>query len=353
MKKMILGIDAGDFAPGTEVNSGIKRLIKQFTDEVKNYPEYQIHYYYFSEDKQKELSDRNIRYIQLPTRLYATLHLPLATLINRDDIFLGFAGVIPAMMKFLPIKKLAFIHDFGFYKYPEYYHSADRLIQMTEAAITKADQIVVFSEYVKRELTSRFPSQNAERVTSIYAGIDHIAVETQDDKKPKDYFLYVGVVKPIKDVYRLISCFSQYKERTSAATKLVIIGSKEEKYFEKIKNSEAYKKVEKSIEFIENISEQELRNYYHHARAVLNLSKEEGFGYPVLEGLVSGKKVIVNSIDLYKEYQKYFPNLVITDNDYDVIKEMEKVSEYKMITIPAEFTWKVFTKKLLTVIETI
>ena len=118
MKKIILGIDAGDFIPGSEVNSGIKRLIKQFIEKIKNYPEYVVHYYYFSNEFPQHSVIANIHYVRMPSTLYGSVHLPLGSLIRRDSIFFGFSGYIPQLPTVTNSKKIAFIHDFGFYKYP-------------------------------------------------------------------------------------------------------------------------------------------------------------------------------------------------------------------------------------------
>jgi glycosyltransferase involved in cell wall biosynthesis len=349
MSKIRIAIDAGDFAPGSKINSGIKRLIKEFIDEIRNYPEYIIHYYYFSDKFPGESMQGNIHYVRMPSALYATLHLPLGSLIRRDDVFLAFSGYIPSLLCFLPIKNIAFIHDFGFFKYPDAYNNPEKLKYMTETTIQKADKIVVFSDYVNKELIARYPSVKSN-VTTIHAGIDHIQYSSISNK---EYFLYVGVVKPVKDVQRLIDCFAKYTEQTRSKNKLIIVGSKEKEYFAQIIQSDSYAKVKDAVQWIEGITDDELKNYYANAKAIINLSKEEGFGYPVLEGLVAGKKVIVSSIDIYKEYQIHFPHLIMTQNDEEVIKELNTEYKSHSAVIPNEFTWKTFTQKLLDVIKSV
>lgn len=348
-----IGIDAGDFAPGSQVNSGIKRIISGFIQEVKNHPQYIIHYYYFSSDGASISTEGNIMYIPLPRKLYASVQLPLAALKNKDNVFIAFSGYISPVMKLLNIKNIAFIYDFGFYKYPENYSAPQKLITNTTQTIERAEHIVVLTKYIEDELLERFKISK-QKVTQLYAGIDHFQKnESANSNIGFPYFLYVGVVKPIKDIVRLIDCFTEYKKINKGKEKLIIIGSKEKEYYEQILQKENYKALKDSVIWLENINEKELKQYYKDAIAVLNLSKEEGFGYPVLEGLALGKKVITGDINIYTEYKKYFKNLNTTLTNNEVVREMKNKVIDITANIPNEFTWEVFTKRLLSIVRNI
>jgi len=159
---MRIGVDCGPYSTGGPVRSGIDRLIQGIYTHACKTDEY----FWFSFAKK---SPR-----QLPTRFYSQLWLPLAALAKRCTVFLGTAGIIPPILKYFPIRKILFIHDFGFFTSPERYAlKAKRLQDQTSASIQIADRIVVFHEEIYREFILRFP-QYSYKVFLIPAGADHL-----------------------------------------------------------------------------------------------------------------------------------------------------------------------------------
>ncbi len=123
-----------------------------------------------------------------------------------------------------------------------------------------------------------------------------------------------------------------------------MIGKKEDDYFNKIKKSDR-------VVFLESLSDSELAIYYQNAKAILNFSYEEGFCFPVLEGLSFGRRVIVNNLPLYSEFKQYFPNLIIAKTHSQVVDSMINCSKQKNINstikINPLFSWRNFTQEVI------
>jgi glycosyltransferase involved in cell wall biosynthesis len=331
-----IGIDGGDFLPGSTVNSGIKRVVNSFIHECKKLKkQFLIDYYYFGN-----------------SFLFSSFFLPINVIRSNDDVFLGFSGNIPALLKWTKVKKILFIYDFGFYKYPHLYKNSPRLIANTNSSVRIADKIIVFSDYVKQELVKRFPYLNKNQVVRIYAGINHLRDSITNNKSlitHNNYFLYVGVIKPTKNIELLIRCFNDFIDKThDKKHQLILIGKKGDYHPGKIKYSNR-------VVFLENLTDEELVSYYQNAKAVLNFSYDEGFCFPVLEGLSFGKPVIVNNLPLYSEFLKYFPNLIITETYSQVVDSMINCLKQKNINLTIKinplFAWRHFTAQLLKVIQ--
>lgn len=114
---------------------------------------------------------------------------------------------------------------------------------------------------------------------------------------PEHYFLYVGNVKPHKNIIRLIKAYSYFLANSNNAVSLVIVGKKEglltgvKGLSELIRNL----KLENSIVFTGFVSEEDLAGIYSMAEVFLFPSLYEGFGLPPLEAMACECPVIVSN----------------------------------------------------------
>lgn len=353
-----VGIDGGDFYPKDEVKSGIQRLVKSFLNSLGTQKTVSKKWFYYFFSRRQKLDTANtIVYRILPKRLFSSLFLPLHMVFDRVHIYLGFSGILPQLVRILKRKSIVFIHDFGFYTNPRYYQDPERMKWQTEYALYGADRIIVFSDYIKDQIFTRFPKISKNKVTRIYPGADHIMKPHAIPKTIDTFFLYVGVIKAAKNIELLLQYFSEYLNQSEDKNvKLILIGSKEKKYYQKICQSSLYKKIHGNIIFLEQVSDEELVSYYLNCQALLNASHEEGFCYPVIEALHLGRHVIVNAIPLYREFKPYFPSLYIEKDKKSFISSMQRARKQftpSTKTIKSPFVWNKFTRELLQVIDKI
>lgn len=347
-----IAIDAGDFCPETDVvKSGITRLIYQFTQETKrsNFKNVQITVYYFGSKKAQNISSK-VRFRKLPKLGFASVFLPIFVIFDENTSYISFSSHVPYLLTFTAIKKVAFLYDIAFQKYPQYYANFKKINKIFQNAVKRADSLITLTKYVAQEIVNKY--ENASyKITCIYPGIDH--VEKLHMSKPKKYFLYVGVIKPIKNIETLLDCFNSFLASSKDKSyKLILVGNWEENYYKLLVKNLKYRQIKKNIIFTGQISDKKLIDYYQYATAVINTSYAEGFGFPVLEALAMNKIVLVNNLPIYEEFKVHFKNLLISSSDMKMIENMKKTVN-RRVSIAMDdrtnlFKWKIFTKKLIT-----
>ena len=357
-KKIIrVGIDGGNFIPFSPVKSGIQRIVDSFLKEISHLKnnDFIFNYYYFSKEKTESQFEK-INFKRLPQRLFASFFLPFYFQKDKNDFFLGFSGYLPPLITLTNAKKIIFLYDIGFIKYPQFYFNHQKLRKMVLRAIKFADRIVTLSNYAKEQIEKYFFVNERKKIVSLYPGVDHLLGKNSVNQLIKfKYFLYVGVIKPIKKIDRIFKTFYYFlREEKNKDFRLVLIGQKEKEYFNKLRADPYYLQLKEEIIFKENVSDAELVNYYHNAVALLNFSYEEGFCFPVFEALSLGKKVIVNNLVIYREFEDRFDNLLIGENEKEIVQlmiEAAKIHHQRLLdrklSFKSFFTWENFVQRLL------
>jgi len=359
MKKIKIGIDGGDFNPESTIQSGIQRLVSSFLVSIPLKQESSLTFYYYYFSKQSAHSNsKTIRYVNLPRKFFSFLFVPLKCFLDRINVYMGFSGIIPPIIRLFK-KTVVFIHDFGFYHFPDYYPESEKFIWQTNYSVFAANKIIVFSKTVRNQLLNQFPTIKPDKVITIYPGVNYVIQSKATNERTinNPYFLYVGVIKKIKNIEKLLSLFEVFISETKILhVKLVLIGVKEQSYWEHIIKLPLFLKIQKNLIFLEHVSDKNLVFYYKHCIALLNTSLVEGFCYPVVEALSLGKKVITNDLPLYLEFKPYFEGLRITKSDNDFLLAMKEEFRKKKTVYSVKqnsFNWSKFSSKLLTVVKNI
>ncbi len=136
------------------------------------------------------------------------------------------------------------------------------------------------------------------------------------------YFLYVGDRRPHKNIQSIINFVELYNRRFNKNFKLILAGSNGYKNFKLLSIINHNKKF--IIEII-NPTDSVLDYLYNHCEALCFLSLSEGFGIPLLEAAIRGKKIIANKIQIFKEVAPS-QALLIDPNDFENI--IEDINKY-------------------------
>lgn len=206
----------------------------------------------------------------------------------------------------LPIKakkRLTTIHDV----YHLAFYSSLRLLEKAYASVVirsafaLSDQVITSSYFSKSEM-QKYTSVDPKKITVIYPGVDHQARldEKSGEKKrvlPERFILFVGNLKPHKNLPGLVKAFSLLSEKHFSDLHLVIVGQTEG--FKHQEDRQALlrlaKKAQSRIHFLGKISDQELFLCYQKAQALVLPSFYEGFGFPPLEAMRFSCPALVSS----------------------------------------------------------
>jgi len=166
-------------------------------------------------------------------------------------------------------------------------------------AVSKADLVFTVSEFSKRELM-KYTTINAEKIEVVYCGVNKSFFDETNQSSsrtlPIDYILYVGNIKPHKNLIVLLQAYSILSAEYKSKYQLVIIGKKEgfitedKEIFEYIISNN----LESHITFTGYVDDSDLPAIYQNAALFVFPSLYEGFGLPILEAIAS-KTLVISS----------------------------------------------------------
>lgn len=162
---------------------------------------------------------------------------------------------------------------------------------MFRAVARKADRILAVSDFTRRELI-RLTSVNPGKVRRVHNGVGAEWFETAADRaRPEPYVVYVGNVKPHKNVGVLLSAFS--KAVQYVPHRLLIVGQYAGFWDAQPELLEAAKQSTR-VEFLGTVPDRELRSLVGGAEALVLTSLYEGFGLAPLEAMACNCPVLVS-----------------------------------------------------------
>jgi glycosyltransferase involved in cell wall biosynthesis len=152
---------------------------------------------------------------------------------------------------------------------------------MIGRSVRKAVRVATVSQAVRSEIVGRF-GLDSNRITVTPNGVGEPFRAEEPNPRPAPYFLYAGNDKPHKNVDVLVEAIAVVrKERPELA--LVLAGAS----FERLASLDG-------VITPGFVSDQELFSLYRGAIALVQPSREEGFGLPALEAMASGTAVITS-----------------------------------------------------------
>ena len=166
---------------------------------------------------------------------------------------------------------------------------------MFRAIRYKAKKIITISEFSKCEL-NKFTGIAKQNITSIPLGVDmeSSTVKTDTPIYTKPYILFVGNVKPHKNLNNLVLAFSKILDKLPH--NLVIVGKKDGFITDNKFDPRIIESLGDRIMFTGYVNDDDLKNYYTHADAFVFPSFYEGFGLPLLEAMAARCPVIASNV---------------------------------------------------------
>jgi len=162
-------------------------------------------------------------------------------------------------------------------------------------AVRRARVVLTGSEYSRAEIVE-WSGVEPERVVVIGCGAAARFVPGGDAYEPGfPYLLYVGNLKPHKNLARLIRAFARARERDSV--RLLLTGDPQPQLASLVKAE----RLGDRVVFLGPVTDEQLPGLYRGAVALLFPSLYEGFGLPPLEAMACGTPVVSSTVTSLKE----------------------------------------------------
>lgn len=303
-----------------------------------------------------------------PQKLWTKIALPFKLFTQKEklNLFFSLSHYSPA---FSPFPTIPTIHDLGYLQYQSQFTKKDlyQLTNWTKQSIKKAQHIITVSNFSKNEIEKIYKI-DPKKISIAFNGVGDIPEISEIDSKKilakfkitKPYFLYLGTLKPNKNIPFLIKSFSLYLRSNidDQRSKLVIAGKKGWLFNEIFKTIQE-ENLEDKVIFTDYISESEKWALYKNAVCTVIPSLYEGFGIPAIESMKSKTPVITSNIEPFQEVVKNAGLLIDPKNNQDLVDKMIQISNPKNrekysnlgFKQAQKFTWVNTAKSVLHVFE--
>jgi glycosyltransferase involved in cell wall biosynthesis len=171
---------------------------------------------------------------------------------------------------------------------------------MLNLVARKADHIVTLSEYSKAQIVERL-GVPPSKVTAIHCGVNSQFHCVQREEAyaaiwealgiQGPYILFVGSLKPHKNISTLLQAFALLRKRHDIPQRLLIIGD-DARWKRPLLEECSWLGIEETTYFVPYVSQELLPKVYAAADLLVMPSRIEGFGLPVLEAMACGTPVV-------------------------------------------------------------
>jgi len=171
---------------------------------------------------------------------------------------------------------------------------------MLNLVARKAEHIVTLSEYSKAQIVERL-GVPTEKVTAIYCGVngqfrcvdrkEACAAVSQALGIQEPYLLFVGSLKPHKNISTLLRAYALLRNRGDIRQRLLIVGD-DARWKPLLVEECARLGIQDTTTFVPYVSQELLPKVYAGAELLAMPSTIEGFGLPALEAMACGTPVV-------------------------------------------------------------
>ncbi len=223
---------------------------------------------------------------------------------------------MPYFLKLISAKTkvVGVFHDMSYFIYPEYLVSWKcKMFQWyIKHTAKKADKLLTISNSSKVDIP-RFCKPKNPDIEVTYMGVNESffnSVPANDDLLKKfgindKYIIYVGTLEPRKNVPNLIrgfkEAYSELCKLSGSGFKLIIVGKKGWDYDEIFKTVSSDDVLKENVIFTGFVEDNEMKSLMRSSDTVAYISRYEGFGIPVIEGMASSVPTVTTNVSSLKE----------------------------------------------------
>jgi len=271
-----------------------------------------------------------------PQKLWTKIALPLNLFLSspKPNIFLSLSHYSPSIS---PCPTIPSIMDLGYLNYPNQFTKKDlyQLTNWTQKSILKAYKIITISKFSQQQLQKKYQI-NPNNIIIAPPASDPVKTSLKTDQQilskyaiKKPYFLYLGTLKPSKNIPFLLNAFSIFLKNQSIKEldyQLVIAGKKGW-LFNDIFATVKKLNLKKNVVFTDYFNDNHKWSFYKQATALVIPSLYEGFGMPALEAMSVSTPVIGSNTTSIPEVMGNAGILVDPTNSQDLVKALTKIAQ--------------------------
>ena len=254
----------------------------------------------------------NFRTVLEPSPNYSVreqIHVPWLLHRERPDVFHAPHYVLPPAVG---CRSLVTIHDCIHLVFPQYLPNRAAYVYAKASmwsAARRSNRILTVSEASKRDII-RFLNVPPEKIVVVHNAIDErfrvtpseeaIARVRERYQLDHRFVLYVGNIKPHKNLVRLIEAFDRLRKCGFDELTLLIIGDEISK-LPALRRAVHSHKLHKHVRFLGYLPDETLAVLYRLAVVFVFPSLSEGFGLPPIEAMACGAPVVTSNVSSLPE----------------------------------------------------
>ena len=254
----------------------------------------------------------NFRTVLEPSPNYSIreqMHVPWVLHRERPDVFHAPHYVMPPAVR---CRSIVTIHDCIHLMFPQYLPSRAAYVYARAAmwvATHRSHRVLTVSEASKRDILHFF-NIPPEKIVVVHNAIDErfgvspaeeaTALVRERYQLDHRFVLYVGNIKPHKNLVRVVEAFSGLRKRGFDDLTLLIIGDEISK-LPALRRAVHSHKLHKHVRFLGHLPDDTLAILYRLAAVFVFPSLYEGFGLPPLEAMACGAPVVTSNVSSLPE----------------------------------------------------
>lgn len=199
---------------------------------------------------------------------------------------------------FSTVPLVATVHDLAHLRLPEHTQNPMRRVYartMYRALHARARAVLCDSTFTLNEYRALVGERTNGAAEVVHAGVDEtwFSIPDSPSPEPRPYFLFVGNLKPHKNVGLVLEAM-RLAAGPPSDTLLVIIGRRDGMRTRDDTLATMAAALGERVRFLGEVDEDALRRYVKNAAALVFPSLYEGFGLPPLEAMAAGTPAIVS-----------------------------------------------------------
>lgn len=369
-----IGIDIRTIHQGGGCATYLQHLIPQIRAQ---YPEAKLHLFTNTASTEglktiASLPDIRMHRITLPKALlllYDWICVPVVAWRSGIDLFHGPKSATSLLYRLFGIPTVTTIHDIIPLTHPETEKRLNRWYWSVQIPLAYrcSTAVITISQYAQKQLEERYGRRS--NLTMIYHGADHAAVDLssvahlwpevqKQYQLQKPYILYFGTVQPRKRVLELITAYwndPELRERYDC-----VIGGQWGWLSENVKTFIVEHRAEEHIHCTGRVSDEVREALYVHASVFAYLSRDEGFGFPVLEAMSARVPVITSNQSCLPEIVGDAGLCINAESEDQIRAGIHRIVDSDQVADAlrvagevrfAEFTWKKCAEETIAVYQ--